>query len=79
MGIGTSILLIAAGAILRYAVNADISGVELETVGLILLLVGILGLVLSLLYEFIWSDRRARGRDAVVERDRYDVPPRGRY
>ena len=45
MGIGTSIFLIAVGAILYFAVNADISGLEISTVGLILMIVGILGLV----------------------------------
>ena len=48
MGVGTSIFLIAVGAILYFAVNADISGLEISTVGLILMIVGILGLVISL-------------------------------
>ena len=48
MGIGTSIFLIALGAILYFAVNADISGLEISTVGLILMIVGILGLIISL-------------------------------
>jgi beta-lactamase regulating signal transducer with metallopeptidase domain len=73
MGIGTSILLIAVGAILKYAVNADVEGVEIDTVGTILLIIGIIGLVISLLYMFIWSDR-ARRTDVVD-----DVPPRDRY
>ena len=47
MGIGTSIFLIAIGAILYFAVNADISGLEISTVGLILMIVGILGLIIS--------------------------------
>jgi hypothetical protein len=72
MSIGTSILLIAVGAILRYAVTATVSGISLGTVGLILMLVGILGLLLSLLYMFAWSPRRDRVvRDRVVERDPY--------
>jgi hypothetical protein len=49
MKIGTSILLIAIGAILRYAVTFRVSGIELEVVGLILIIAGILGLVVSLL------------------------------
>jgi heme/copper-type cytochrome/quinol oxidase subunit 2 len=79
LGIGTSIFLIAVGAILRYAVTADVSGVELETVGLILMIVGIVGLVISLLYLAIWSDRR---RDTPYDRpprDAYDRPPREPY
>lgn len=63
MTIGTSILLIAAGAILKYAITADVDGVNLETVGVILMIVGILGLVISLILL-------ARARDAVVTRDR---------
>jgi uncharacterized protein DUF6458 len=53
MGIGMSIFLIALGAILRYAITVTISGVELQTVGLILMIVGIIGLVVSLAVEFM--------------------------
>jgi uncharacterized membrane-anchored protein len=63
MTIGTSILLIAVGAILKYAVTAHVSGIDLQTVGVILMLVGILGLILSLLYTFVWSDRARRPRE----------------
>ena len=69
MTIGTSILLIAVGAILKYAVTAHVSGIDLQTVGVILMLVGILGLILSLLYTFVWSDR-ARARSAGPYDDR---------
>jgi hypothetical protein len=72
MGIGTSLLLIAIGAILRFAVTVSISGFNLQTVGLILMIVGAVGLVISLLWIAVWSDRR---RD-YVERD---VPPTQRY
>jgi Domain of unknown function (DUF6458) len=48
MSVGVSLFLIAAGAILRYAVTWQPSGVDLETVGLILMIVGIVGLVISL-------------------------------
>jgi tellurite resistance protein TehA-like permease len=72
MGIGTSLFLIAAGAILRYAVSDAINGVNLATVGLILLIVGVLGLVISLFMTFAYSRR-----ETVVTRDRYvDPPPR---
>ncbi len=70
MELGTSIFLIALGAILKFAVTADVSGVELSTVGLILMVVGGLGLLLSL-----FMMQRARDgvvvRDRVVERDPY--------
>jgi membrane protein implicated in regulation of membrane protease activity len=76
MPIGTSIFFIAIGAILRYAVTATVSGVSLQTVGLILMLVGILGLVLSLLYTLAWAPRNrgAVTRERVVERDPYEPP-----
>jgi Domain of unknown function (DUF6458) len=50
MGIGISIFLIAVGAILRFAVTATLAGVNVQTVGLILMIVGIVGLVLSLVF-----------------------------
>jgi hypothetical protein len=55
MGVGVSILLIAAGAILTWAVTATVSGVSIQTVGVILLIVGILGLVLSLVFGSSWG------------------------
>jgi hypothetical protein len=63
VGIGTSIFLIAVGAILRYAVTDTVKGVELDTVGLILMIVGAVGLVLTFLWMTMWADRR---RGAVV-------------
>ena len=63
MGIGTSILLIAVGAILRYAVNVTVSEIELQTVGLILIIVGIIGLVISLAVMFMGRDDRPRHPD----------------
>jgi hypothetical protein len=76
MTIGTSILLIAAGAILKYAVTAHVSGINIQTVGVILMLVGILGLILSLLYTFVWSDTARRRRYDEPTRN---VPPRDRF
>jgi hypothetical protein len=71
MGIGTSIFLIAVGAILKYAVTATVSGVDVNTVGVILMVVGAVGLVLSLLWMTIWADRRrAVVRDDAVVRER---------
>ena len=55
MGVGVSILLIAAGAILTWAVNATVSGLEIQTIGVILLIVGIVGLVLSLIFWSSWG------------------------
>ena len=70
MGIGTSIFLIAVGAILRYAVDFEVTGVEIHTIGLILMVVGIIGLVISLAVMFIGSDR---------PRDRDQYPPTRRF
>jgi hypothetical protein len=67
MGLGVSILLIAAGAILAWAVNATVSGVEIHTIGWILLVVGIVGAVLSMIFwsswagPGYWSNGRRRG------------------
>lgn len=75
MPLGTSIFLIAAGATLRYAVTASVSGIDLHTVGLILMIVGIVGLVLSVLYMLLWSPRHGAVRERVVEHDPYREPP----
>ena len=63
MGIGTSIMLIAVGAILRYAVTVTVSGIELQTVGLILMIVGIIGLVISLAVLFMANEDPRRRTD----------------
>ncbi len=77
MPLGTSIFLVAVGAILRYAVSASASGISIPTVGLILMIAGIAGILLSLVYTAMWSPRRAgRERERVVERDPYQEPPR---
>jgi beta-lactamase regulating signal transducer with metallopeptidase domain len=68
MPLGTSIFLIAVGAILRYAVTATVSGISITTVGLILMIVGVVGLVLSIFYMIAWAPRRGVPVDSVVER-----------
>jgi hypothetical protein len=75
MPLGTSIFLIAVGAILRYAVTATVSGISITTVGLILIIVGIVGLVLSIFYMLAWAPGRGAVRERVVERDPYREPP----
>ncbi len=73
MGLGTSIFLIALGAILKFAVTATVSGISIATVGTILIIVGIIGLVISLVY-LAQADRRGAvvaPRERVVERDPY--------
>jgi Domain of unknown function (DUF6458) len=80
MGIGVSIFLIAVGAILTFAVEASVAGIDLDVVGVILMAVGALGLVMTLL---IWGPRRriapverpgAPRREVVEERRVYDDP-----
>ena len=56
-------MLIAVGAILRYAVNVSVSEIELDTVGLILIIVGIVGLVISLAVVFMGNDDPPRRSD----------------
>ena len=58
-----SIFLIAAGAILRYAVNLTVEDVEIDTVGLILMVVGIIGLVISLAVLFMGNGGPPRSAD----------------
>jgi hypothetical protein len=55
MGVGVSLLLIAAGAILTWAVSAEASGIDLNAVGVILMVVGGIGLVLSLVFWSSWG------------------------
>ena len=55
MGIGVSLILIAVGAILTWAVSADVSGVDLQTVGVILMVVGAVGALLSLVFWSSWG------------------------
>ncbi|HEY4094547.1 MAG TPA: hypothetical protein VGM33_03505 [Baekduia sp.] len=69
MGIGTSILLIAVGAIMRFAVTVHSSGFSIHTAGLILMIAGIVGLVISLFWMTIWADRERR--TTVRRRDVY--------
>lgn len=71
MALGTSLLLIAVGAVLRFAVSVTTSGFNIHAVGVILMIVGAVGLLLSLLWMTVWADRGAR-RGAYPARD---VPP----
>jgi hypothetical protein len=71
MGLGVSLFLIAAGAILTWAVNASVSGLELTTIGVILMIVGVVGLVLSMIFWSSWGGWGGERRRTYVE----DVPP----
>lgn len=67
MGIGVSVFLIAVGAILAFAIEVSAEGVNLDTVGVILMIVGGIGLLASMLF---WSSFSPGRRDEVVVRDR---------
>ncbi len=91
MGISVSLLLIAAGAILTWGVTAEAEGLDVNAIGVILLIVGILGLVLSLIFWSSWGGFRRREtyveggparptavprrRETVVEEDVAPGPP----
>lgn len=63
MGISLSLFFIAAGAVLTWAVSADVSGVNIQAVGVILLIVGILGFLLSLVFWSSWGGFGGWARD----------------
>ena len=80
MGIGVGIFLIAVGAVLAFAVHATVSGIDINTIGVILMIVGALGVVLDLV---LFAPRRrtvVRGdADAVVDGSRTRVVERDVY
>lgn len=70
MGIGVSVFLFAVGAILTFAVSASVAGIDIATVGVILMIAGALGLIMTLLV----FGRRGGTSETVVE----DYGPRRR-
>lgn len=68
MTIGTSIVLIAIGAILKWAVTAHVNGFNIQTAGVVVFLVGCVGLVLSIIYTFWLADRARYDDPAIVRR-----------
>ena len=78
MGSGVSMILVAVGAILTWAVTADVSGIDINTVGVILMVVGIAGALISLAFWSRWGGLGgyARGSDTTVVRDRDRVVER---
>jgi len=73
MGLGVSLLLIAAGAILVWGVTGEVANLDVDAIGVILMVVGLAGLVLSLLFWSSWGGPGylGRRRETVVE----DRPP----
>ena len=74
MTIGASIFLIAVGAILKYAVDVTVSGIEIQTIGLILMIAGAVGLIIGLFLlasagrrrDVVYDDRRVVDDRPVV-------------
>ena len=71
MGLGTSLLLIAVGAVLRFAVTVSTRGFNIHTIGVILMIIGGVGLLITLLWMTVWHDRRV----AVPRYVERDAPP----
>lgn len=83
MTIAAAIFLIAVGAILKFATNVHVEGVSVDTVGVILMIAGAAGLLLSLFQETLWASRTRRREEAPVadprvgeERREFREPPR---
>lgn len=68
MGIGVSVFLLAVGAILAFAIEVTTEGVNLNTIGIILMIVGAIGLLVSLVFA---SSLTARGDERVIREERY--------
>lgn len=75
MGLGVSLFLIAIGLILWLAVTAEVSGIEINTVGMILVVIGAIGLLISMIFWSTWGGVGGWRRETVVRDDRYDRPP----
>ena len=69
MGIGVSIFLLALGAILAFAVNASVSGLDISVIGVILMVCGLIGLALAV-YAMSATRRGTVVRDETIIRDR---------
>ena len=73
MYIGSSVFMIAFGAILKYAVTFTLVGINIQTVGVILMVAGVIGLIASLFMEFAYARRGPREREVEVVREREPV------
>ncbi|HKY75438.1 MAG TPA: DUF6458 family protein [Acidimicrobiia bacterium] len=68
MATGISLFFLAVGAILTFAVETSVSGVDLDTIGVILMVIGLLGMLFSLVLWDNWNPRSYRDDEAVVGR-----------
>ena len=67
MGLGVSLLLIAVGAILVWGLQSDVAGISEDAIGVILMVVGAAGLILSLMFWSSWGGMGGRRRSTYVE------------
>lgn len=70
MGLGVSLVLVAVGAILTWAVSAEVSGLDIQVIGVILMIVGIAGFLLSMLFWSSWGGPGYFGRRTAYVDDR---------
>jgi len=75
MGLGASLFLIAGGAILIWGITGHVAGVNIQAIGVILLVVGIIGAVLSMIFWSSWGGWGGRRRAAYVEEGPPAAPP----
>ena len=75
MSTGISIALIAVGAILTFALEREVSGINIDAVGIILMIAGAMGLLFSALFWSNWSVYGARRRTYISEQED-PLPPR---
>jgi hypothetical protein len=73
MGLGASLFLIAAGAILLWGVTGELAGLDVDAIGVILMVIGIIGLILSMIFWSSWGGLGGRRRATYVE----EGPPAG--
>jgi hypothetical protein len=73
MGLGASLFLIAAGAILIWGVTGEVAGLDVDAIGAILMVIGIIGLILSMIFWSTWGGFGGRRRATYVE----EGPPAG--
>jgi hypothetical protein len=67
LGLGASLFLIAGGAILIWGVNAEVGGIDIDAIGVILMVVGIIGAVLSMIFWSSWGGFGGGRRRGYVE------------
>jgi hypothetical protein len=73
MGLGASLFLIAAGAILIWGVTGEVAGLDVDAIGAILMVIGVIGLILSMIFWSTWGGLGGRRRATYVE----EGPPAG--